>query len=174
MATRTSRPFFELAPFSKDNVQAMLKLPREFWLAGLGTVSMARQKGEELFDDSSRYFDKLIAEGEKLEKRSRKRVEKQAEEVRERFTDLAGGIQLPRILNKALGRAETLVYHLLPEKDQWAVRLEGEDEDLSLFKTKAAALDAARDLAYANEPSRIVVHRADGTIQTSYSYGDDH
>jgi poly(hydroxyalkanoate) granule-associated protein len=172
MASKTSKSFFEPVSFSKPDFKAMTKVPREFWLAGLGTLSMARQKGEELFDDGSRYFNKLIAEGEKFEKRSRKRVEKRAEDVRERFTDLANGIRLPRALNKALGLADTVVFHLVPEDEQWAVRREGEDEDVSAHRTKKAALDAARDLAYASEPSRIVVHRADGTIQTSYGYGD--
>jgi hypothetical protein len=172
MASKTSRSFFTPGSFGKPDFEAMMKLPREFWLAGLGTMSMARQKSEELFDDGSRYFNKLIAEGEKFEKRSRKRVEKQAEEVRERFADLANGIRLPRALNKAFGRADTIVFHLVPEEDHWAVRREGEDEDVSEYRTKKMALDAARDLAYASEPSRIVVHRADGTIQTSYGYGD--
>ena len=68
---------------------------------------------------------------------------------------------------------EPTVYHLLPKDDKWSVRIEGQDKDSSVQDTKQAALDAARKLAQANEPSRLVVHRADGTIQTSYSYGDD-
>jgi len=65
------------------------------------------------------------------------------------------------------------VYHLLPEGDNWAVRLEGGDKDLEQAGTKKAALDLARKLAQSNEPSRLVVHRADGTIQDSFNYGED-
>ncbi len=68
---------------------------------------------------------------------------------------------------------ETTVYHLLPKDDKWSIRQEGQDKDSSVQDTKTAALDAARKLAQSNEPSRLVVHRADGTIQTSYNYGDD-
>ena len=170
MATKTTtRPTLN-SPFGKD----LFKAPREFWLAGLGTLALARKEGERLYDESSRLFDKLIAEGEKFEKRSREQVGKQAGEVRERVSDLASGLKLPRALNKALGLAETVVFHLVPEGENWAVRREGDEEDVSQHRTKAAALEAARGLAHAHEPSRIIVHRADGTIQTSYSYGDAH
>lgn len=74
---------------------------------------------------------------------------------------------------KAAKVEETTVYHLLPKEDQWAVRREGEDRNLRVLDTKREALDAARTIAQAHEPSRLVVHRADGTIQDSFSYGED-
>lgn len=167
MATKTTRQSVSSGHFGKSVLAPMIKGPREFWLAGLGTFAFARQKG-------SRIFDKLIAEGEKFEKRSRSRAEEEAKEVRARFADLAAGIRLPRALLKVFGKAEPIVFHLVPEGDDWAVRQEGEDEDMSRRGTKAEALDEARSLAHAREPSRVVVHRADGTIQTSYSYGEAH
>jgi hypothetical protein len=161
MAMKTTRLTAAPGPLGKE----LFKAPREFWLAGLGTLSLARKEG-------SRFFDKLVVEGEKFEKRSRERVEKEAGDVRDRVLDLTSGIKLPRALNKALGRAETVVFHLVPEGQKWAVRREGDEEDFTLHRTKAAGLEAARGLAHAHEPSRVVVHRADGTIQTSYSYGE--
>jgi poly(hydroxyalkanoate) granule-associated protein len=74
---------------------------------------------------------------------------------------------------KPASDAETAVFHLLPDGDNWAVRREGEDADLSVHGTKKPAMDSARGIAQAAEPSRLVVHRADGTIQTTYNYGDD-
>lgn len=68
--------------------------------------------------------------------------------------------------------ATETVFHLVPSDDDWAVRLEGGDKDLSVHGTKREALDAARKAAQAKEPSRLVVHKSDGTIQTSYRYGD--
>ena len=65
------------------------------------------------------------------------------------------------------------VYHLVPRDEGWAVRAEGGDKDLSVHGTKREGLDAARGVAQAHEPSRLVVHKSDGTIQTSYSYGED-
>jgi poly(hydroxyalkanoate) granule-associated protein len=69
--------------------------------------------------------------------------------------------------------AETTVYHLLPKEDQWAVRREGEDRNLRVLDTKREALNVAREIAQGHEPSRLVVHRADGTIQDSFNYGED-
>ena len=69
--------------------------------------------------------------------------------------------------------AEKSVYHLLPKEDQWAVRREGEDGNLRVLNTKREALETAREIAQAHEPSRLVVHRADGTIQDSFHYGED-
>lgn len=63
-------------------------------------------------------------------------------------------------------------YHLIPNGSEWAVRREGNSEDIAVHPTKNAALDAARGIAKAHEPSRLVVHKADGTIQTSYNYGE--
>ncbi|MEE4175832.1 MAG: phasin family protein [Xanthomonadales bacterium] len=83
----------------------------------------------------------------------------------------------PAAKTKAKAKAdkapEATVYHLLPKEDQWAVRREGEDRNLRVLDTKREALDAARSIAQAHEPSRLVVHRADGTIQDSFSYGED-
>jgi poly(hydroxyalkanoate) granule-associated protein len=74
---------------------------------------------------------------------------------------------------KASTAVTTSVYHLLPKEDQWAVRREGEDRNLRVLDTKREALDVAREIAQAHEPSRLVVHRADGTIQDSFNYGED-
>lgn len=79
----------------------------------------------------------------------------------------------PASKKAAKAAKEPVVYHLLPKDDKWSVRLEGADKDSRVLDTKQAGLDAARKLAQSKEPSRLVVHRADGTIQTSYSYGDD-
>jgi poly(hydroxyalkanoate) granule-associated protein len=70
-------------------------------------------------------------------------------------------------------KARVSVYHLLPKDDKWVVRREGEDKDIAVMGTKRATLDAARKTAQSNEPSRLVVHRADGTIQDSFNYGED-
>ena len=167
MAAKSTRQTESIGPFGKGMFGPMMKTPREYWLAGLGTLSFARQEG-------SRIFDRLVTEGEAFQKRSRKLVETEVSEARERFADLTAGIKVPQALRRVLGLADTVVFHLVPEGEGWAVRLEGEDEDISRRSTKAEALDDARTLAHEREPSRIVVHRADGTIQTSYSYGEAH
>lgn len=131
---------------------------QNIWLAGLGAFAMARKESEKLVEQGSDLFERLVAEGEKFEERAMKTARRETAEATGR-------------LRKAVGwRKEPVAYHLLPEGGKWTVRREGSDEDLSLHETKNAAMDAARDVAHAHLPSRLIVHRADGTIQTSYTY----
>jgi poly(hydroxyalkanoate) granule-associated protein len=65
----------------------------------------------------------------------------------------------------------TVVYHVVPQDEGWAVKKEGTDRAINVMDTKAEALERARDLAKNQEPSRLVVHRKDGTIQEQYAYG---
>jgi poly(hydroxyalkanoate) granule-associated protein len=67
------------------------------------------------------------------------------------------------------GRA---VYHVVPHEGGWAVKREGDAQAMSVHDTKAPALERARELARASEPSQLVIHRKDGTIQDSATYGD--
>jgi len=67
-------------------------------------------------------------------------------------------------------QTETTVYHLVPHDEGWQLKIEGDERALSNHGTKKKALDAGRDLANEQAPSRLVVHRQDGTIQTSYDY----
>lgn len=153
----------------------------EVWLAGLGAVSMARRESVRVINEGNKLFDRLVVEGEKLERKLRKSsddlrksTEKEADRVAERLTSAARKVPTPEILRKALKLTENepLVYHLVPKGEGWSVRREGSDLDISIHPNKKSALNAARGVAQAHEPSRLVVHRTDGTIQTSYSYGE--
>jgi poly(hydroxyalkanoate) granule-associated protein len=62
------------------------------------------------------------------------------------------------------------VLHLVPGAEGWALREEGSDRDLTTHGTKKAALQGAREVAQASAPSRLVIHRADGTVQDQVSY----
>ena len=208
---------------------------RDIWLAGLGAFSVAQQESGKIVDQGSKMFEKLVSEGAKLEKDTRKAAEAGVAEVRGKVTGVRGEVEnkmdsarkqvqdnwdkletvfedrVARVLGRLgvptadevreltkqvetlnakvvkMGRAPAkkaapkkaakkadvvAAYHLLPKDDGWTVRLEGSDEDLSVHGTKNEALDAARGVAQAHEPSRLVVHKADGTIQTSYNYGE--
>ena len=65
----------------------------------------------------------------------------------------------------------TVVYHVVPQEAGWAVTKEGTDRAINVLNTKAEALERGRDLAKNQEPSRLVVHRKDGTIQEQFTYG---
>lgn len=61
-------------------------------------------------------------------------------------------------------------YHLLPHEEGWQVKPSGAEYAVSTYETKDKALESARDLARRQSPSRLVIHRADGTIQSWHSY----
>lgn len=63
------------------------------------------------------------------------------------------------------------VYRVVPDVTKWSVK--HERKIMSSHYTKSSAIEAGRGLAKANEPSQLVVHRSDGTIETEWTYGDD-
>jgi hypothetical protein len=63
------------------------------------------------------------------------------------------------------------VYRVVPGGGMWNLKHDG--TTLKSFYTKAAAVDEGRRAAKANQPSQLVVHRADGTIEEEFTYGDD-
>jgi uncharacterized protein YdaT len=62
--------------------------------------------------------------------------------------------------------------HVVPHPDGWATKKEGGERAGSVHDTKSEALDQARDQAK-REHVEVVIHRKDGTIQDSDSYGND-
>lgn len=68
--------------------------------------------------------------------------------------------------------SEDTVYHVVPHDEGWAVEKEGASRASSVHGNKKEAVAAGRDLAKGSEPSRLVVHRQDGTIQDNFSYGE--
>jgi hypothetical protein len=62
--------------------------------------------------------------------------------------------------------------HTVPAGDKWAVRREGSSAPLSTHRTKAAAETAGAKAAKRDHVDHVI-HRRDGTIQDSDSYGND-
>jgi uncharacterized protein YdaT len=62
--------------------------------------------------------------------------------------------------------------HVTPHQDGWAVKKEGGERASSVHDTKAEALEQGRDQAR-NDHVELVIHRKDGTIQDSDSFGND-
>ena len=52
-------------------VAPIMDSAREIWLAGLGAFSVAQHESGKLVEQGSKLFDKLVAEGSKLEKQTR-------------------------------------------------------------------------------------------------------
>ena len=63
-------------------------------------------------------------------------------------------------------------YHVTPKGDRWQVKRAGADRASSLHDTQSEAIDRGRDLARQSR-GELRVHRPDGTIRDSDSYGRD-
>ena len=87
-----------------------------------------------------------------------------AEELR----DLADRIDA--LAAEAPGPKAGRVLHLVPDEGGWALREEGSQRNLATHGTKKDALKTARGVAQDSAPSRLVIHRADGTVQDQVTY----
>lgn len=73
---------------------------------------------------------------------------------------------------RTAGGDKRKVYHLMPHEKGWQVRIVGKNRPEKTFDSKRPARDYARGLADSNQPSQLVIHRTDGTIQTVHTYGE--
>lgn len=65
-------------------------------------------------------------------------------------------------------------YHIRPESEgEWSITKEGAAKALTTYESKKEALDKGRKLAEKHEPSRLIVHRQDGSVQETFAYGDE-
>ena len=64
--------------------------------------------------------------------------------------------------------------HVTPWKENgWQVTRAGSDEQLVVVDTKEKAIDYGRDLAKEEGLGQLVVHKADGSIEEEFTYGED-
>jgi poly(hydroxyalkanoate) granule-associated protein len=68
---------------------------------------------------------------------------------------------------------ETVVYHVTPHDDGWAVMREGNEKATSVHETKKEALSAAREIAKDHVPSQLIVHKQDRSVQDTYAYDEE-
>lgn len=69
--------------------------------------------------------------------------------------------------------AKSKSYHVTPNGGNgWAVQHAGGQKATSLHPTQAAAIEAARQHAI-NQRTEVVIHRTNGQIRDSDSYGND-
>lgn len=62
--------------------------------------------------------------------------------------------------------------HVIPNGDGWATKKEGAQRAGTVSNTQKAAIARAREQAK-REHVEVVIHRKDGTIRDSDSYGND-
>ena len=63
--------------------------------------------------------------------------------------------------------------HVIPHRDGWAVKGEGNQRATSVHNTQQQAFDAARQIAR-NQQSELVIHRPDGRIRKRIATGATH
>jgi hypothetical protein len=63
-------------------------------------------------------------------------------------------------------------YHVVPHAEGWAVRREGAQRATSVHETQADAIAAGRQHAQ-QQQTELVIHRPNGQIRDSDSYGND-
>ena len=62
--------------------------------------------------------------------------------------------------------------HVVPHGDNWATKKEGAKRAGTVTNTQKAAIEKARNQAI-REKVEVVIHRKDGTVRDSDSYGTD-
>lgn len=63
-------------------------------------------------------------------------------------------------------------YHVVPQGEGWALKREGAQRASSLHPTQADAIAAGKELAK-QQQTELVIHRPNGQIRDSDSYGND-
>lgn len=62
-------------------------------------------------------------------------------------------------------------YDIVPASANWHLKHAG--RVLSTHRVKSDAVNAGVTVAKANQPSQLLIHRADGTIEDERTYGND-
>lgn len=62
------------------------------------------------------------------------------------------------------------VFHVRPGEEGWTLGADGASSPSTRHETKRQAVNAARELAAGSAPSRLVIHRRDGSVQKEHSY----
>lgn len=68
-----------------------------------------------------------------------------------------------------------VIYHVVPDSKAgvWHVKVEHNPAPLATFNTKAEAVAAGRVMGRSHALGQLIVHLANGRIETEYTYGND-
>lgn len=64
------------------------------------------------------------------------------------------------------------IYHVRYRGDEWVVEADDAAQPSATAARKKDAVQRAREIAENQQPSRLVVHKQDGTVQNETEYGD--
>lgn len=67
-----------------------------------------------------------------------------------------------------------VVMHVVPlSGNGWAIKLRNNSQAISQHATKAAAIEAARQMAHQYPLAQVIVHLQNGQIEKEFTYGND-
>lgn len=72
---------------------------REIWLAGLGAFSVAQAEGGKLIEQGNKLFEKLVAEGVKLENKTRSAAETAVDDIKGEVESTVGAVRKQAVDN---------------------------------------------------------------------------
>ena len=93
MATKKLKKKVQRKPAARKVENPVVESARDIWLAGLGAFSMAQEESSKVIDRGSKLFDKLVKEGGKFEKKTRKDVEGAFNDIRGEIENRVTGIR---------------------------------------------------------------------------------
>jgi len=68
--------------------------------------------------------------------------------------------------------SEKVTYHVLPVGAVWKVGLPGNSQPSSFHVTREDAVDHAQQLARRHAEGHVVIHNADGTVESERTFSD--
>ena len=70
MTSKTLKKKVQTKPVINKLTDPMVDTVYDIWCAGLGVFSVAQQESSKLIDQGNKFFDKLVSEGTRLEKKT--------------------------------------------------------------------------------------------------------
>ena len=90
MATKKMKKKVQRKPAARKVTQPVVDAAREFWLAGLGAMSVAQEESLKVVNRGNKLFDQLVKEGAKIEKSRRKDLEGAFNDIRSEVENRVG------------------------------------------------------------------------------------
>lgn len=167
-----------------DYFQQLVERGEKFESRSKDELKKTRKRVESSFEEGRERVEGKV-------KDARKRVETSVEDafsgLDERLTDVLHRFGVPtrdeihaltrRVeeLNQKVDELQGVagtrkVLHVVPAEEGWKVEAEGAAKATSVHGTKDEAVQAAREIAQAERPSQLIVHKKDGTFQNETTY----
>ena len=127
---------------------------------------------------TSKVEDRLDEVGDQIDKRVTNVLHRLGVPTRTEIQTLTRRVEelshkVDRLAGVPARATDRKVFHVEPHDEGWKLTLEGNAAPVSVHGTKDEAMTAAREAAKKAEPSQVVVHKMDGTVQSQFGYGED-